>query len=192
MSSSVNQPTQPLKPPRTLGVSLAIVLSVFLFTILPLTQLVVLRVLQYRASSVQLGGAGSEPIAVGVNFGGETNTFLGIQAVLGVIYLIVAVFAWRGRPQSIRLLVVIAVLVLTLFNVWDSLRALFTPPDLTTGLDSGGGLRSALQCARLIGVLLVPLYTLWYLNRGPARAFFRGYYLPDPADTPANDPSNSP
>jgi hypothetical protein len=28
----------------------------------------------------------------------------------------------------------------------------------------------------------VMLYTLWYMNRGPARAFYRGYYLPAPPD----------
>jgi hypothetical protein len=31
---------------------------------------------------------------------------------------------------------------------------------------------------------LVSFYVVWYLNRGPARAFYRGYYLPDPSGVP--------
>ncbi|MDX2160525.1 MAG: hypothetical protein SF162_04285 [bacterium] len=177
---------QHLKPPRPLGLSLAILLSIFLFTVLPLAQLCVLFSIQYRASQTRITDAnGAEAIAFGGNFGGISTIMVITQAVLGIVFLGIAIFAWHGRPTSIRHVMNGSVLLLTLFYVWDNLAALFVPTALAGGIDSGAGLRTALQCVRLFANLLIPLYTLWYMNRGPARAFFQGHYRPAPAEPPA-------
>jgi len=172
-----------LKPPRTFGISLAILLSVFMFTVIPLTQVAVLALVQARASRVELTENSAGALFAGGNFGGISNPMLIIQAMLGVIYLIVALFAWRGRPKSIRVLVVISVCVLTVLYVWDILGALFSPLAISAGFDSGTEISRTLQCIRLISNLLIPLYIVWYLNRAPARAFYRGSYAPSDQDT---------
>ncbi len=163
-------------PPRTFGITIAILLSVLLFTVIPFLQVGAIVLLQSRTSG--LDGADA-PIAVGASFGGVSNEFLIAQAVLGAVFLVVAYFAWRGRPSSIRVLLIISVIVLTGFYAWDSVTAIFTPPDPQTGLDSAGPVRTLLHLLRLNGNLLLPLYVLWYLNRAPARAFYRGFYLPE-------------
>jgi hypothetical protein len=38
----------------------------------------------------------------------------------------------------------------------------------------------SLLASRALLTLLVPLYVLWYMNRAPARAFYRGCYLAEP------------
>ncbi len=168
------------KPPRTFGISLAIVLSVFLFSVIPFLQIAVLGLIQYRTSGIGLIDGGTDtPIAVGASFGGVSNEFLIVQALFGAVFLVIAFFAWRGRPSSIRAILIVSVLLLTGFYVWDSVTAIFTPPDPQDGLDAGGPIRTVLHLLRLAGNLLVPLYVLWYLNRAPARAFFRGAYLPE-------------
>ena len=174
-----------MKPPRTLGISLAILLSVFLFTVLPLLQLAVLLIIQYRVQSIQIGrtlDVSGDPIAVGGSFGGLSNELLIIQVILGLIFLVIAVFAWRGRPESVRYLMIIGVSLLTVLYVWDLIASLLTPPTPSMGLDSGAEITRALLCAHLFANLLVPLYVIWYLNRAPARAFFHGAYLDDPRE----------
>ncbi len=173
-----------MKPPRTFGLSIAIVATVFLFTIVPLLQLAFVMLINARTSSIDFSSVTGEsepvsPLFSGGNFGGISNELLLFQTLLGIIFLIIAIFAWRGRPASIRGLMSIAVIVMTVFYVRDSFTALFLPTPITQGIDSGQEIGRALQCARFMGNLLVTLYFLWYINRGPARAFYRGYYLDD-------------
>ncbi len=182
-----------MKPPRTLGISLAILLSVFIFTVLPFLQIVVLLLIQYRAAQANFGVDATNPvnpIFSGGSFGGVSNDLLIVQSLLGAIYLVVAFFAWRGRPQSVRHLLVVSVLILTVLYVWDILTALLSPIPLSAGIDSGGGISRTLQCVRLITNLLIPLYVIWYINRAPARAFFRGTYLPDGRGQPPTNAEN--
>lgn len=167
-------------PPRTFGITLAILLSVLLFSVIPFLQVGAILLLQTRTG---VGDGADAPIAVGANFGGVSNEFLIAQAVLGAVFLVVAFFAWRGRPSSIRLVLIIGVIVLTVFYAWDSVTAIFTPPDPQDGLDSAGPVRTLLHLLRLGGNFLVPLYVLWYLNRAPARAFYRGSYLPEDVES---------
>jgi len=167
------------KPGRTLGLSLAIIISVALFSLLPIAQVIFYLSLQQQFQAIEFlesGGAigGSMPIV--------SNVSLIIPVVNGIIFLIIAGFAWRGKPQSIRFIFVGAVVFITLTTVILTVSALQPPPDLSQGIDSGGDLSRSLLTARLVMSVLVALYVIWYVNRGPARAFYRGYYLPDPAD----------
>lgn len=178
------------KPPRTLGISLAILASVMLFTILPLLQVAILLALRARLGEMSLalpnGGESGAPFAVGSEYEGIADASLWIQVVFGVVFLGIAALAWRGRPARIRFALVGAVILLTAFTIVTSAAPLMTSPDPSAGLDSGAALRDVLLSGRLIMSVLVAFYVVWYLNRAPARAFYRGYYLaaPEPAATP--------
>jgi uncharacterized membrane protein (UPF0136 family) len=173
-----------MKPGRTLGLSLAIFASAMLFSILPMLQVAMLLIIHYRFQNTDLalpGKAVVNPIAIGGSFEGGSDASLIVQVVLGVIFLVIAVCAWRGRPPWIRFVMIAAVVLLTLVTAAFSITPLLDSPDV--GIDSGAALRQTLLSGRMILSLLVALYVVWYVNRGPARAFYRGYYLSKP--TPA-------
>lgn len=173
-----------MKPGRTVGLSLAILASAMLFSILPLIQIAMLLLVRYRFQQVDLAIPGetnaAAPLAVGGDFMGGDNTSLLVQAVLGAVFLVIAFCAWRGRPRSIRFVMLAAVVMLTVVTVAFSIAPLLASPDLRQGLDSGEAIRQTLMSGRLLMSVLVALYVVWYVNRGPARAFYRGYYLSEP------------
>ncbi|MBN8635596.1 MAG: hypothetical protein J0M07_09775 [Anaerolineae bacterium] len=170
-----------MKPPRTLGVSLAILASVMLFTVLPLLQVAAPVLIQYRLSQVELpmpDGSGTvSPVAVGGGLEGWSNGATLWQLGTSALFFVIAIGAWLGRPRWIRGLMIAAVLILLALTVITSVATLNDPPDINSGLDSSQSLTASLIYARLAVSGLVTLYVLWYLNRGPARAFYRGYYL---------------
>lgn len=168
-----------MKPPRTLGLSLAIVTSVVLFSVLPLLQVSAPWLIQYRMrqTSVALPDDSTSPIAVGGEFVGISDGEIFFQVGSSVVFLLIAVGAWLGRPRWIRTAMIAAVLGLLLVTVVTSIAALITPQRLDAGIDSGYELARALVYWRLLISGGVALYVLWYMNRGPARAFYRGYYL---------------
>jgi hypothetical protein len=102
------------------------------------------------------------------------------QFISGVVFLAIAIFAWRGKPSSMRYVLIAAVLILTTVTIAATLISLNSVPDVQSGIDSGGSVQDSLLRARLVVTALVSLYVMWYVNRGPARAFYRGYYLPSP------------
>ena len=71
-------------------------------------------------------------------------------------------------------------------NIWPAVTASCTQLPCDSSLDLG----RTLAAAQVPLFVLVPLYVLWYLNRAPARAFYRGYYLPDPADKTVAEPTS--
>ncbi|MBL8132620.1 MAG: hypothetical protein JNL42_12245 [Anaerolineae bacterium] len=173
------------KPPRTLGLSLAILASVMLFTLLPLLQVSIFFAVQYRFSQVNLPVDPSSedtaaPIAIGGSAGGVPDTALIVQIALGLGYLPLAVAAWRGRPASIRKTIMAGVILLTLATALMTAVNLSSAPTVQNGIDSGEDLRRGLLISRTISSALIALYVVWYMNRGPARAFYRGYYLSAP------------
>lgn len=177
------------KPGRTLGVSLAILASVMLFSIFPFLQLSMLAIINTRLQSVDMPLPEQDdtvaPLAVGGDIGGIASAGLIIQAAVGVVYLVIAFFAWRGRPAWIRFAMIVTVVIMTGVTIGLSLSTLITQPELTQGIDSGEALRRVLLSGQMLLSILVALYVVWYMNRGPARAYFRGYYLPDPHETAA-------
>ncbi len=169
------------KPGRTVGLSLAILASAMLFSILPLMQVALVLTIRARVQQVDLPVPGQSdsvtPFAVGGSVTGTDDAALMVQGVLGVVFLVIAFFAWRGRPAWIRLATLAAVLLLTLITIGFSVAALTAPADLNQGIDSGAAIAQTLLSGRLLISILVALYVVWYMNRGPARAFYRGYYL---------------
>jgi hypothetical protein len=171
-----------VKPTRTFGLSLAILASTMIFSVLPLMQVGVVLLLQTRlqqaTANLQLE-EGVAPIAVGGDYLGVSPLALIAQMSMGIAFLIIAIFAWRGRPAFIRQLMIGAVLAMTAIHAFSTVSTLFAQPDFSAGLDSGDAIARPLLWLRLALVLLIPLYVLWYMNRGPARAFYRGYFLTD-------------
>lgn len=168
------------KPGRPLGLSLAIIISFMLFTVLPLMQVAFVLYLQQQFSAIEFletGGAIGGGLEV-------ADAYLILPAINGLIFAVVAVLAWRGKHKNIRLIFLITVLAITLITVGMTMIALRTPASLEQGFDSASNLTDTLLSARAVFSILVALYVIWYVNRGPARAFYRGYYLPSPEDSP--------
>lgn len=173
------------KPGRPLGVTLAILLSVFLFTVYPLVIVAGVLIIENRFEQMAerpevSAEEGIAPVATGGDFrGGITDAQLLLQGGLALVFLVLAFFAWRGRPAFMRYVFMAAVLLLTLVAVLPMLA-----PDAAAqeGLSGGSleGLFNSVYLGRVVAAVLVALYVIWYLNRGPARAFYRGYYLPEP------------
>lgn len=179
-------------PGRPLGLTLAIIASVLLFTILPLAQLGTSLLIQSRFYSIEdvtipqgSNAADLEPFMSGGNFELPNAPQLFLQVALGIYFLVVAIFAWRGRPAWIRYLLFTSVLLLTAINVFLTLIPLLGQPSMDQGIDSSMALIQTLLCGQLALTILIPLYVVWYMNRAPARAFYRGYYLSE-SDNEAN------
>lgn len=168
------------KPGRPLGLSIAIITSVMLFSLLPLLQVGILLLLRERFRAVEYLEDGG---AVGSYMLGISDSKLLLQFVLGLVFLVIAVAAWRGKPARIRIVLVAAVLFLTALTIALDLSALAQPTAPGEGFDSSAALTDSLQRARITVSVLVGLYVVWYVNRGPARAFYRGYYLVPPEET---------
>lgn len=168
------------RPSRTLGLSLAILVSIMWFSLLPLMQAGAIILVEWRLREAEQGlSLGDElpAFAYGGEFTGVSDTVLWFQAVTGCVFLVIGVGAWRGRPRSIRWIMAASVVILTAITLVTTAAALNQPPSIYEGVDSGGSLATSLLNTRLILTVLIPLYVLWYMNRAPARAFYRGYYL---------------
>ncbi|MBC8170629.1 MAG: hypothetical protein H7X77_03120 [Anaerolineae bacterium] len=179
------------RPGRPLGLTLAILATAFIFSIVPLLRLGLdLLIMQHFNSltwpSLPYGEGEVEPIFSG----GETHLVnlpeLLLVSTLGTAFLIVAIFAWRGKPVWIRFILYWGVLCLDVIYTLLILRSILMPVSLEQGLTSIDGTLRSSQIGYLVMIILVSLYLLWYMNRAPARAFYRGYYLPETeaVDTP--------
>jgi hypothetical protein len=166
------------RPRRPLGVSLAIAFAVLLFTVIPLLQLgEVLLIRQHIYGS--LTDSGIQPIGVGGEILGVSENTLALRGCVAVAFFVVSILAWRGRPTVTRILFVIGVLGLTGLHFAEILTRSLQQPDFEGGFTSLDSLLRALAAGQFFANLLVLLYVIWYMNRGPARAFYRGYYLPE-------------
>lgn len=171
------------KPGRPFGVTLAIIVSLLVFTVIPLAQIGLIvsieRFVQSQNDTPLLSE--QEGNVTGFQSGGEfvsdtNDDQLTLQVVLSVGFLFIAAFAWRGQPAFMRYVFMATVLIQTAVNVWLIVAPRWQQSAQTTG-GSLDGFLASLQCGQLALIVLVPVYVVWYLNRGPARAFYRGYYL---------------
>jgi hypothetical protein len=154
-----------------------------LYTLFPLALLAMVLIVQRHFQNLDFSGSGIEPIAVGGDFMGVNPINLVIQAIVSLVYLVIAVFAWIGRPSSIRYIMLAAVLLMTLYSLLQTISQTLAQPTISQGVSSLDATLSSASCGQFALSTLVTLYVAWYLNRGPARAFYRGYYLPDPDET---------
>ncbi len=169
------------KPGRPFGVTLAIGISILMYTIFPLMIVgSVLLVEQHFANAADNADPfGNGDIMSGGDFrGGITNEELAIQAGVALVFLVIAVVTWRGKPPYMRYVFMITVLILAGVAI---VTTVLPTQQSTEPTISGGSLDGIGNTLSTMGVIaqgmVVPLYVTWYLNRGPSRAFFRGYYL---------------
>lgn len=168
------------KPGRPLGVSIAIITSAMLFSLLPLAQVIFYLSIYLRFRDNQfLEGGGM----TGADILGLSGSAVLLQTLVSLIFLVIAVLAWRGKPSSIRIVFMGAVALMTLATIASTV---ISSGSTAAGFDSGAALADSLVQARLVFTLLVAVYVLWYVNRGPARAFYRGYYLEAPSEDMAD------
>lgn len=162
------------KPMRSFGLSIAIISSVLLFTGVPFFQLAIFMLVS-RPMYEDSG------IVTGVNVGVIDQGQLFLQVLLASGFFIIALFGWNGRPAGIRRVLSFSVIGMTVYNIsFILLPAILSTPNVTvSGIDSSFELSRQLRIGQLVSSLLVTVYVVWYLNRWPARAFFRGYYLPE-------------
>lgn len=173
------------KPGRPFGVTLAIFISVLLFCVVPLLQVAGVLIVEsyFRNLDNTLilpDGQVTQGVSGGDFRGGITDAQLVMQTGVALAFLVVAIFAWIGKPAFMRFVLVGGVLLMMVISLGLSLiPALFASPEPGSGVSGGSldGLIDVLLGTQFIATLLVPLYVVWYLNRGPARAFYRGYYL---------------
>ena len=81
-----------------------------------------------------------------------------------------------------RYLLILTCAGLTLFNILNVIVAQLSQQNMVAGVSSLDSILNSLSLGQFVISFLVTFYVVWYLNRGPARAFYRGYYLPVPAD----------
>ncbi len=167
------------KPGRPLGLTLAITLSAMLYALLPALLLGYKLLVQDRINRIDapviFEGQVYESLASGGSFQ-VSGAEIAVQSVSIALFLLVAILAWRGGRPWIRPLFTGTVLAYGGLTAFVTLRNLLAPLSIEQGLSSLDALTRQGLCGVLVTTVLIPLYVLWYVNRAPARAFYRGSY----------------
>jgi len=170
-----------IKPHRPFGLMIAIWVGVIFYSLIPLlfTGYFLLVEIHFNSMESQwtFGEETIEEIARGGQLtGGVTRFDMLVQTALAFAFLMIAILAWRGKPRIMRHILTWSVVIISAVTL---VVAVFpTPVDGVSG-GSFDGLSHLLQPSVLVFYVLLPLYVVWFLNRAPARAFYRGYYLPE-------------
>lgn len=174
------------RPGRPLGLSLAIILSVFLFSILPLFRLGVRLFVQERLSRIDspvfFEGEEYRALASGSDVIVQPAELI-LDGGMAFFFLVLGILAWRGGRPWIRPIFTGTMLALAGLTAYVAITNLLRPENIEQGVSSADTLVRALLSGQLTATVLVPLYVIWYLNRAPARAFFRGTYDTPPTST---------
>lgn len=112
----------------------------------------------------------------------EVQPRLLLDIILSIAFLILLIPAWRGRPPRIRLILTGAVAILMLINLGFALADLAAQP--TLALDSTTELDRATATCSIPIYLMLTTYIVWYLNRYPSRAYYRGEVAPSTDEAP--------
>jgi hypothetical protein len=145
---------------RPLGLILAVAATALVYGVTPLLNLYFMwRVGNTAEGEFKLGGIG-------------ITAWDWLSASLGAVILIVCILAWWGRPAWIRFVLMGLLLLLAAVNLYRIGEVLTTSVDPLEGGQAEEIQQNLFTCW-LPGLLLVPLYVVWYLNRAPARAFYR-------------------
>lgn len=171
--------TQENKPGRPFGLSLAIITVAVIFAVIPLLriglEIWLLNHFQNFSWTVDTDEAMIEPIMSGVNINFD-YVATGGQVILALTILVLCILAWRGRPRWVRSALLWMVLIIDVIYVLATLAFFTRPPDLSQGITSADHLAAPLQGGYFLLLILSTSYLVWYINREPARAFFRGAY----------------
>ncbi|MBI1276515.1 MAG: hypothetical protein GC179_00160 [Anaerolineaceae bacterium] len=180
------------RPPRPFGVTLAIFASLILFTCFPLIEVGLLLSVRLHFANLTFADDGTQPLAMGADFLGIPDSKIFLQTLIAIVFLVIAVMAWRGRRKYMRFVLIVSCAGLTLFNILNIVIGQLSQQNFEAGASSLDSVLSSLSLGQFAAGVLVTLYVIWYLNRGPARAFYRGYYLPMPVDTGVPESATQP
>jgi hypothetical protein len=145
---------------RPLGLTIAIVATAIWYGLLPLLMLYFMR---------RVGATAEEAFVPG---GIDISTWDWLEGLFGGIMLLFCLLAWLGRPAWSRFLLMAGMLLLTVVFLYRIYQAATTSVDPIFGGQVQSAMRNLLLC-QLPAMIIVPLYVIWYLNRAPARAFYR-------------------
>lgn len=160
------------KPKRPFGVALAIFTCFLLFTALPLIEVFFIISVDSMMVFDTVGRSGIN--IIGIDGFRQQMT---IQATLAIAFLILLILTWIGRPPFIRIVFSGAVALIGILTVVVQIIPRFIASP--TVMDSSRDFNQPALIIYLIVTLCITLYTIWYMNRWAARAFYRGYYLPE-------------
>jgi len=158
------------KPKRPLGVSLAIITSVLIFTILPLLEVAFILSVDNMMVFDEVGRSGMDIMGMD----GFRQQMIP-QAIFAIGFLIISILSWIGRPKIMRLVLSASIAIVGILTITQQvLPRLNANP---TTLDSSREVNQPILIFYLIMTILVTAYSVWYLNRWASRAFYRGHYL---------------
>lgn len=160
------------KPQRPFGVSLAIGICFLIFVVLPLLEVLFIISVDNMMVFDEVGRSGINIIGVD-----KFRQQMIWQALLAIGFLILIIMAWLGRPPVIRHIFSGAVGLMGLLTIFAQIIPRFNAT--STVMDSSRDVNQPILTFYLVITILITLYSVWYLNRWAARAFYRGYYLPE-------------
>lgn len=165
----------PSKPSRPFGVTLALITCFVMFVAVPLIEVAFVLSVDNMMTFDEVGRSGLN--IIGMEQMGSQMIF---QSALAFGFCILIVMAWIGRPSHIRIIFSTAVAsagILTI--VMQIIPRLMAS---STVMDSTRDVNQSVLIFYLMTTIFITLYSVWYLNRWAARAFYRGYYLPEDID----------
>lgn len=145
---------------RPLGLSLAVLAVALIYGVMPLLEVYFLR---------RIDAASEETFLLG---GVDIDAWTLLEAAYGGLVLVMCALAWWGRPSWIRYVFMVVVVFPAAVMLYRVIQTWITPADPISGGQAQEISRGLLRC-QLPGLILVPLYVVWYINRAPARAFYR-------------------
>ena len=158
MPTAQKNNTKPERRYRPLGMIIAILATAVIYGLFPLIPVALTLIVRLE----------------GHNMSGADLPFNNLDIVSGIAILFICVLAWIGRTPWIRWVLILSVWLATAYQIERFLQ-LMQPQGIGQGLTGGTFAelsQSALPCVTIF-LLLVPLYITWYMNRAPARAFYR-------------------
>lgn len=145
---------------RPLGVSIAILATAVIYGLMPLGEIYFLQRINATAADTYLLS------------GVEMNDWTVVQGAYGSLVLLACILAWWGRPPQIRFVLIGLLVLITPVNLYRIIQAWTSSVDMIFGGPGQEADRAFLIC-QFPAMLLLPPYVIWYLNRAPARAFYR-------------------
>lgn len=144
---------------RPLGLVLAIFAAFLIYGLGPLIPLFLRLLINLRGGTMGL----------------DLNGIVDWEAIAFAAAIFVLCFlAWLGRPRWSRWGLIVVVWLATVVQFIATLQSL-SPQATNSGVVGGDfqSLTRPLQICELLYLVLIPLYLTWYMNRAPARAFYR-------------------
>lgn len=161
---------QNAKPHRPFGVSLAILLSVMIFVVIPMAVVVFFLATNdvfYRIESEAMAG-------VDIN-GMDPQSFIGASIVATVVFIL-GLAAWRVRSEWVRRFYTASVLVAGILATVALLLSVQSEPSLQNGIDSMSEAARGNTAIFVAVVVIVTAFIVWMMQRWSAKAFYRGHY----------------